>query len=233
MQMGDVSSSFAEEPTFAVHMLLDTFRGSTVRNASHASGLKRISGTGMIASPAKSKVPSPKSVVGFLLLDSSLNPIFFNNEALRILSYPDQCAEPAHSDVFLTGKIRSSLISQQPSGESPFVTEFRSGKRRYFCRAFLVNSHVKNPTGAGVAVLFERGPSGLIPLGQVSEQFKLTQREREVLEYLLDGLNSKAIADRMSISPNTVKAFMRMIMIKTGVSSRSAVFRKIIMTQAQ
>jgi DNA-binding CsgD family transcriptional regulator len=37
----------------------------------------------------------------------------------------------------------------------------------------------------------------------------------------------------MSISPNTVKAFMRAIMIKTGVSSRSAIVTKIILARLQ
>jgi len=60
-----------------------------------------------------------------------------------------------------------------------------------------------------------------------------TRREQEVLEYLLQGLTSKAIANRMNISPNTVKAFLRMIMIKTGVSSRAAMVGKIIMAQPQ
>jgi two-component system nitrate/nitrite response regulator NarL len=68
-------------------------------------------------------------------------------------------------------------------------------------------------------------------LSQVSQQFNLTQRERESLEYLLQGLSSKEIANRMNISPNTVKAFLRLIMIKTGVSSRSAVVGKVIMIQ--
>jgi DNA-binding CsgD family transcriptional regulator len=73
----------------------------------------------------------------------------------------------------------------------------------------------------------------LIPLSLVSPQFNLTQREREVLEYLLQGLTTKAIANRMNISPNTVKAFLRMVMIKTRVSSRSAMVGKIILAQPQ
>ena len=39
---------------------------------------------------------------------------------------------------------------------------------------------------------------------------------------------SKEIADRMTVSPNTVKAFLRLVMIKMGVSSRSAIMAKII-----
>ena len=66
-------------------------------------------------------------------------------------------------------------------------------------------------------------------MGKVSQHFNLTHREREALEYLLQGLSSKEIANRMGISPNTVKTFLRLIMIKTGASSRSAVVRKVMM----
>ena len=71
----------------------------------------------------------------------------------------------------------------------------------------------------------------MVLLSQVGKQFNLTQREQEVLEYLLQGMKSKEIANRMNLSPNTVRAFLRLIMIKTGVSSRSAIVGKIVMTQ--
>ena len=51
----------------------------------------------------------PKSAVGFLLLDSSLCPIVFNAEAVRVLSYPTELANVRHPDVFLAGKIREGL----------------------------------------------------------------------------------------------------------------------------
>jgi len=173
-------------------------------------------------SPVKGKVLPPKSAVGFILIDSSLSPISFNAEAIQILSYPAKYANGGPPTAFLAGKIRSSLISQQSSAESPFVTEFQSGRRRYFCRAFLLDSKVGGYCHPSTAVLLERGPSELIPLSQVSKQFNLTQRETEVMEYLLQGLCGKEIANRMNISLNTVKAFLRLIVIKTGVSSRTA-----------
>jgi len=73
----------------------------------------------------------------------------------------------------------------------------------------------------------------LAPWSQISGLFNLTEREREALEYLLQGLSNKAIANRMNISPNTVKAYMRTIMIKTGATSRSAMVGKIILSQPQ
>jgi two-component system nitrate/nitrite response regulator NarL len=61
----------------------------------------------------------------------------------------------------------------------------------------------------------------------LAEQFRLSQRERETVEYLLHGLTSKEIATRMNISPNTVKVFVRLIMVKMGASTRSGIVGKI------
>jgi DNA-binding CsgD family transcriptional regulator len=180
----------------------------------------------------KKKAPPPKSRTGFLLLDCSLSLMSFNVEAVQILGYPDEIGQLTNSDVLLTQKIRSSLVGQPSPDQSVFVTEFRSGRRHYFCRAFVVDAHSKDPSLPSIAVLLERGPSGLIPMSQVSQQFNLTQREEEALTYLLQGLSTKGIANRMNVSPNTVKAFLRLIMIKIGVSSRSALVGKIVMTQS-
>ena len=180
---------------------------------------------------SRRKVPPVGSAAGFLLVDSSLNPISFNAEAIQILGYPDKLAKLRHTEVFLGEKVRSTLRSGQRLGDTPFVTEFRSGRRHYFCRAFLVDAPSKGPSHPSIAVLLERGPSGLIRLSQVSQQFNLSQREGEALTYLLQGLSTKEIANRMNVSSNTVKVFLRLIMIKTGVSCRSAVVGKIMMTQ--
>jgi DNA-binding CsgD family transcriptional regulator len=56
----------------------------------------------------------------------------------------------------------------------------------------------------------------------------LTQREQETVKLLLQGLTSKEIAGRMGISANTVKAFVRLVMIKMGVSTRSGIAGKIV-----
>ena len=180
----------------------------------------------------KKVVSAPKSVAGFLLMDSSsLRPLSFNDEAVQILGYPDDVANLAGSDLLLTEKIRSSLITEASPGEPVFVKDVRSGRRRYFCRAFQIDAHSKKPPQRSIAVLLERGPSGLVPSSQFCQQFNLTQREQEVLQYVLQGIRNKEIANRMSVSPNTVKAFLRMVMIKTGASSRSAIVRKIMMSQ--
>jgi DNA-binding CsgD family transcriptional regulator len=182
------------------------------------------------SSATKRNAPA-RSAAGFLLMDSLLGLISFNAEALQILAHPDRPTTLKHREVLLAERIESLLLRRKPGAEPSFVTEFRSGRRMYFCRPFVVNAQSRVGSHPSVAVLLERGPSGLVPLTQVSEQFNLTQREGEALGYLLQGLSSKEIANRMNVSPNTVKAFLRLIMIKTGASSRSAILGKIMMTQ--
>jgi len=59
-------------------------------------------------------------------------------------------------------------------------------------------------------------------------RFQLTNREMEAVQRLAEGLTSKEIAQRMNISPNTVKTFLRLVMIKMGVTTRSGVIGKLI-----
>src|SRR5437762_13886118 len=112
-------------------------------NATPPLTVKKISAAQADESVPKKREPPPKTAAGFLLMDSSLCHVLFNAEAIEILSYPDKLANLTHSDVLLAAKIRSSLVSRQVHGESPFVTELRSGRRRYSCRAFFVNSCAK------------------------------------------------------------------------------------------
>lgn len=221
MQMDRSSLSVAQRRNFMAYQV----RNSSQKPSSDASPQIM---TEVNEPLAKGKVPTPKSAAGFLLLDSSLNPIFLNAEAMQILSYPDRFVNGVNPKVFIAGKVRSNLISRQFSGQSPFVNEFQSGRRHYFCRAFLVDSNANDPSHPSIAALLVRGPSDLTPLSDISQQFNLTPREREALEYLLHGLSSKAIANRMNISPNTVKVFLKLIMIKTGVSSRTAIPWKVM-----
>ena len=64
-------------------------------------------------------------------------------------------------------------------------------------------------------------------LRRACEQYKLTPREREAVLLLSKGLTSKEIARRMEVSAHTVKAFLRLIMLKLGVSTRSGIVGKI------
>ena len=170
---------------------------------------------------------STSSQSGFLLLDKSLGPVASNHEAIRILTYPNLPERIQRIDVFLGDKIRAGLVSRQSPTALEFVREFQSGRRRYVCRSFMVDTNGKGmPLVA--ALLLERCSSSTMALAQIGQDFELTRREKETVELLIQGLTSKEIATRMQISPNTVKAFLRIVMVKMGVSTRSGILGKVI-----
>jgi two-component system, NarL family, nitrate/nitrite response regulator NarL len=54
---------------------------------------------------------------------------------------------------------------------------------------------------------------------------KLTERERQVLAFVFEGLANKQIADRLQISETAVKASLQQLFAKTGVRTRSQLVR--------
>jgi DNA-binding CsgD family transcriptional regulator len=203
---------------------------TTLTAFENGSQLGRVSDAGSATVMEKPTASAAMSSEGFLVLDSSMNPIFVNQAAARILLHPQAVEKQRKLNDLLASKIRCTLWSGGSSSARGLVTKFQSGRRLYLCRAFRV--HALADSQPSVAVLLERGSAGSISLIQVSETFHLTTREQEVLQHLLEGgLTSKEIAARMGISPNTVKAFLRLIMLKMGVSTRSGIVGKAITTK--
>jgi DNA-binding CsgD family transcriptional regulator len=163
------------------------------------------------------------SASGFLLLDTGLNLIAANRLALQILCYPSDADRIKQPKVFLADRVRTALLDHRHQGGPAFVKEIKSGKRRYVCKSFQVDCHGHPSLELAFAVVLERNAA----ITEISAEFDLTQRERETVELLLQGFTSKEIANRMNISPNTVKAFLRLVMVKMKVSTRSGIAGKI------
>lgn len=65
------------------------------------------------------------------------------------------------------------------------------------------------------------------PLQKLTES-KLTQREEQIVKGLVDGLSYKLIADRLSISVDTVRYHIKNIYTKLEVNSKSEVIAKFL-----
>jgi len=61
--------------------------------------------------------------------------------------------------------------------------------------------------------------------GAAQARINLTERERQVLSYVFEGLANKQIADRLQISETAVKASLQKLFAKTGVRTRSQLVR--------
>jgi len=176
-----------------------------------------------------------ESAVGLLLVASDLKPIYANAEAIQILGYPEPPTSLNPSDSFLTHKIQSVLLADGNGADVAdgngahvaFAVEFISGRRSYLCRPFTLTSHSnKAQAHPAFAVILERSSRKSLDVCQVAGRFHLTPREQETLQYLIQGLTNKEIGQRMRISSNTVKAFLKLMMVKMGVSTRSGIIGK-------
>jgi len=164
--------------------------------------------------------------LGFLVADASLRLLFANHEARAILSYPES---PLHNlaDAF-NKQVRPSLLRAQDSSSNRNLAQVKSGRRTYFCRAFLLDRDAKDSQPTAVLIMLERGMSGSMALSQLSRHFRLTRREQEAVALLLQGLNNNEIAEHMGICANTLKNFLRLAAIKMGVPTRSGIVSKIL-----
>lgn len=146
---------------------------------------------------------------------------------------------PTDGIVFLTelrrqGLTTPVLILTVSDAQEDLAKALRAGARGYLlknmepdevvdaiCRAACGETVVAPAMTAKLVDLLDgRGNSKVTLLGL------LTQREREILDYLTHGLSNKAIAKVLDISPDTVKFHVRHILSKLNLTSRveAAVF---------
>lgn len=117
-----------------------------------------------------------------------------NRDGLRLLS---ACRDAGLPAVVVSGTAGPELVEQVYRDHEPHAC---LEKQRFDRQAFL----------AALAAVDEKPPLGL------------TERELEVLDLLALGLPNGAIAERLVISPNTVKRHLKSIFEKLGVRTRAA-----------
>ena len=168
--------------------------------------------------------PSP---VGVVLLDAQLRLLHYNAEAARILRYPRKAGVP---DLGALLRATRPQLSSSAKSVLPSALEFTSGRRRYLCRAFRLDSRPKagSRTQSSVVVVLDRVVAQSVETTKWNTAFQLTSRESETVALLLKGLTSKEIAAEMSISPSTVKSFLKLVMVKVGASNRTGIIAKIL-----
>ena len=169
----------------------------------------------------------PRYVEGVILLDVSLRLLAFDEGAAAILSGSPQ-PEPETEWTF---QVPKEVLDALPVAFTPDPlarrVRFRVGSRAYMCNIHDAQSQVEGIPGRVIVLHLARDLSMADALSQIRTEYRLTVREQQALEGVLLGLTSKEVAERMSISPNTVKAFLRMVMGKMGVTSRTGLVAKL------
>ena len=164
--------------------------------------------------------------VGLVLLTKTFQPVYLNSVAARVLCYPDV---PERIEE-VRGRVLTALRKHvlQSAGKTICrAVKINSGNRQYLCRALELDRNEQENESPACAVLLERVSRRDECLRRLFKEFKLTPREREAVVLLMDGFTSKEIAQKMSVSPNTIKAFLHCTMLKMGVTTRSGIIGKV------
>lgn len=168
---------------------------------------------------------SPIPDVGLVLMDETLRVVGCDLGAATILKFP---IHPNAAGRSIPAEILEAIRSRTRIGMPYSKMRFSTAGGEYVCRSYLVESEDGVLSGRLVALHLERAAMGDLAIQDISAKYRLSEREEETLKGILMGLSTKEVADQMHISPNTVKAYMRLIMIKLGVTTRWGVIAKVI-----
>lgn len=164
---------------------------------------------------------------GLILLDKSLRVIARDRGADAIFGTQNgaestQCGSP------IPAEILDLLRTHHNGSGAPLTAHLHVGGCDYIIRAYFIEPEPDTTDGLLMAVSLERDAFALTAIGEIVAPYNLTQREQEAFTGILLGLSTKELATRMNISPNTVKAFLRLIMIKMGVTTRAGIVARIL-----
>jgi DNA-binding CsgD family transcriptional regulator len=168
-----------------------------------------------------------------IVVDTALRLLACNADAVQVLTFPKKPERIPDLYKWISHCIRSRLIDRRWENEHNVINTFKSAKRIYTCHSFplTLQGGAVPPESLATLILLQRSASPAKTLNGVAEEFGLTPREGETVRLLLHGLTSKEIAESMKISLSTVKAFIRLVMIKMNVSTRSAIVGKVAEAQ--
>ena len=168
---------------------------------------------------------------GVILMDLSFRPLALDRGATSILAAlarERRWQDPTDQDpaIAVSREIQALMQHAEPDGPESMKLRIHVGAFDYTGNTYLVQQSAAREK---LMVLhLKRDAAESDRLAQVSSRYHLTEREQEVLRGIAMGLTNKQLAEQLHITPNTVKTFLRLVMVKMGVARRSGVVVKLL-----
>lgn len=117
--------------------------------------------------------------------------------------------------------------------ESCYISKIKSGRRWYGVRGVIIwNFHAPAAPEEGrnkhYLFMFERIVPDEFNLGASFRKWQLNAREQELVYLLMAGQSNLEIADHLNISINTVKGYLKLLMRRLGVNSRTKIISQLL-----
>jgi DNA-binding CsgD family transcriptional regulator len=180
--------------------------------------------------PVDDSIDAPQSPKGgIVLMDPAYRVLACDRGAATILRFATHAGGNSWHSSAMPKEVLESLQSHARTGEVASGVRLQTQSGEYVCRSYLLECG-DGPFGGQIllALHLEQAWVGDSAVKEISAKHHLSEREEETLQGVMLGLSTKEIAELMDISPHTVKAYIRLIMIKLGATSRWGIIPKVI-----
>lgn len=199
---------------------------STIANASNGAGLTRLEA-----------IAERRSVPGVMLFAGTGDVLFMNAEAEMLTRQIMAARAEAGVQEVLPAEIRDLCVSLRNvlEHDDHAHSEGQPELRRVagdlptpvLFRGFPLAPHSNNDDACMLVLMEKIGRERRIVSDQAKEQFRLTDREVEIVKYVSDGWTNKEIAQHLGISEHTVKEHVRHLLKKTKSTTRTGILAQI------
>lgn len=165
--------------------------------------------------------------------------LYYSEEALNIINFtvnPKKSLKVSSSDIIslclkwkklFEEKLKKSEENDDKSAlTNDFIDILQSHKRRYAVRGMVMSCGEAGEEQ--FLYLLERVCNDNINLQKALRQWKLSPREQEIVQLLIDDRCNKEIAKALNLSVNTIKGYLKLLMLKLGVNSRAGVVGRLL-----
>jgi DNA-binding CsgD family transcriptional regulator len=160
-------------------------------------------------------VPAP-GPPGVILLDMDLRPVGWTSDARAWID-----VLPAAWLFALWGMLPAVVYPVATRSRSRNgATEAHALERAVDGRWVMIEAAPLEGDGAGTIAVTLRGAAPAETFALLCRAYGLSKRERDVVSALAAGLDTRAVGDRLFISPHTVQDHLKSVFDKTGVRSR-------------
>jgi len=128
------------------------------------------------------------------------------------------------------GKVLIVTAGIDPGAVSELIRSGVSGVFHKHDSAGLLAQGIRDVMAGKVWLDQEQLQTALMPeaAGRKANARQFTERERQVLSFVFDGLANKEIAARIGVSEGSVKSTLQQLFSKTGVRTRSQLVRVVL-----
>ncbi len=199
---------------------------STMANGSNGGGLTRLEA-----------IAERRSIPGVMLFAGTGEVLFMNAEA-EVLSRQIMAARyEAGAQEVLPTEILDLCVSLRNllENEDQENSEGQHELRRVagdlptpvLLRGFPLAPHSPDDDACMLVLMEKIGRERRIVSDQAKDQFRLTDREVEIVKYISEGWTNKEIAHHLEISEHTVKEHVRHLLKKTKSTTRTGILAQI------